>query len=347
MILLKNLLCFDIIDFNTKKGGSNMISENFITFLKNDQTRIIAAKMLSQKENKVDAFCLSDYDVFSAFCDFYLLLTGHPIRTVLDGVFSANQIIPEPFKLPNSEYKKAIWKKIFSFEANVFDPALYVKDNCLPKVGSKCDKEEFFYLNNEIVSGYSDVFSLLEYIIEKISKENKSIIYCDLSAIEYANTDDYHANIAYGKLKNGENLSAELLLWLICRILMRLPVSLYLKTDSSEKAKQVINLIYARRISSRIYLSFLVEKRKEIENIFEFYLENNKKNISLDFYFSKEISSQKATEILAEIYGVIPFGLIKPSAVDCNIGLYREALNNWLSSIVICQKEKDFLLNYY
>ena len=347
MILLKNLLCFGIIDFNTKKGGSNMISENFITFLKNDQTRIIAAKMLSQKENKVDAFCLSDYDVFSVLCDFYLLLTGHPIRTALDDVFAKNQIIPEPFKMKNSEYKKSIWKQIFSFEGYAFDPALYEEKNDLPKVKLGSDKKDFFHLTKEIVRGYDDAFLLLEYIIEKISKENKSIIYCDLSAIEYANTDDYHANIAYGKLKNGENLSAELLLWLICRILMRLPVSLYLKTDSSEKAKQVINLIYARRISSRIYLSFVVEKRKEIENIFEFYLENDKKNISLDFYFSKEISSQKATEIFAEIYGVIPFGLIKPSAVDCNIGLYREALNNWLSSIVICQKEKDFLLNYY
>ena len=324
-----------------------MSSENFITFLKNDKTRIIAAKMLSQKENKVDVFCLSDYEVFSTFCDFYLLLTGHPIRTVLDGVFSANQIVPEPFKLANSEYKKVIWKKIFSFEANVFDPALYVKDNCLPKVGSKYDKEEFFYLNNEIVGGYSDVFSLLEYIIEKISKENKSIIYCDVSNIEYANTDDYHANIAYGKLKNGENLSAELLLWVICRILMCTPVSLYLKTDSSEKAKQIIDLIYARRISSRIHLSFLAEEREKIENIFEFYLKKCKKNISLEFYFSKEISSQKVTEILAEIYSIIPFGLIKPSAVDVNTDLYRKALNDWLNCIVNTQKEKDFLINYY
>ena len=324
-----------------------MCQDNFRVFLKNSYTRRIACKVLSEKVNIAELDLLSDYDIFSAICDYYPLMAGHSLRKTFDQILLNNGLSVDPFKIQDSEYKKAIWKKIYFPEESTFDALDISKVNALNKYGERRYKsEEFFFLNEKIDITCKDIFSLLEKILYGINRGNKKIIYCDISEIEYRNTDDYHANKAYISFKENSCISAELLLWLLCRLSMRNDYVIYLKTDTVEKAKKVIELIYARRAFPHIYLSFDLKSREEIENIFDFYLQNYKKNISLEFYFSKEISIEKMSSTLCETLNIIPLGMSAPSEFLVDMKLYNKALKLALEYLSENQVERDFLLNY-
>ena len=112
-ILLKKSLNFAIIYLHLfEKGGGDLNNIELIDFLREKNTRIVAAKMLPV--SIMDSENASDFDVFNIFCEKLYLLAANPLRErFLRAICEASRCDIKPIMLYDCEYRKKLWQKMF------------------------------------------------------------------------------------------------------------------------------------------------------------------------------------------------------------------------------------------
>ena len=233
----------------------------------------------------IDTENVSDFDVFNALSEKLYLLAGNPIRDrFLDLICKASFSEINPAMLCDLEYRKNVWQKIFS-DSSIMLPqtVMFIEENA-----HRSKKKDGFCLNYLIDSSFEDIYDLLDNVIVKIEHERAEECFFDATDIEYIRPDDFHAQKEYVRLKNGENDSSTVALWLLCRVLMKARLNLRLKVESAKKAEDIISLISRLGLSPTIIISFDISKMTDYNGLYQFLINNYKKNISLDVSCSRE-----------------------------------------------------------
>ena len=281
------------------------MSNKLMIFLKNENTRIIASKMPSLKNGVINTQYASDFDVFNALCEDFYLLVGHPTRDMLLRLlteYSASDI--SPIMLYDVEYRKKLWQKIFIDDAIALPQA---QVNFYYKIKSyTIEKDNIFSINCAIDLSCESIYDLLNRCLEKIKNNSLTIASLDARKIKYLRPDDFHAQKNYEGLKNGEEDSSLLLLWLSCRVLMNTDMQLSLIVDDIKSAEDILILIYRLGLSPDIRLCIDISKFQDFSGIYNLLMQYCKKNISLELFGAKE-----NIDMLIKIFKEIPLAFIE------------------------------------
>ena len=300
-----------------------------IDFLREKNTRIVAAKMLPV--SIMDSENASDFDVFNIFCEKLYLLAANPLRErFLSVICEASGCEIKPIMLYDCEYRKRLWQKIF-----------LSKDIVLPHSASNsfCDveiirKPREFCLNSAVDTSFESIYELLQNTIDKINIEGADECFFDATEIIYIRPDDFHAQKAYDEARNGAQDKSLLTLWLLCRILMNTSLSLRLRVDSQKKAEDILSLVYRLGLLPRAVISYDASVMMDYSDTYQYLIDNHKKNISLELDFSKE-NSEYILSLLSEI----------PLAFVEKINLPFESIQGVLSGRI--EQEEIPLVNFH
>lgn len=287
-----------------------MSEKSLADFLRSPKARIIAQRLVSQKKS-INLKSISDYDVYSILCESISLLALHPIRkelisshfTVLGQGFS-------PMLLTNDIYRKEAWKGIFLSQNNIFSQNEYEYIKAPFEFWSVERKE--LHLNDEIALidfenlNEKSPFALLDFLLNRIKKEKIEALAIDMRRIKYIRPDDFHANECFGGLCAGKNEdSSILILWLLCRALMNSNVDLRIISNEVKGVENLHRLFNQARVYPKIKISMDIESSEFIElaPLIE------EKNISLEFFATKEIEKYALQNQLTKLLNAIPLAV--------------------------------------
>ena len=300
-----------------------------IDFLREKNTRIVAMKMLSV--SIMDSENASDFDVFNIFCEKLYLLAANPLRErFLRAICEAVGCEINPIMLYDCEYRKRFWQRIF-FSEDIVLPQCVDKPSSV--VGTTKRSREFC-LNSAIDISFESIHALLENTIEKIKSEGAEECFFDATEITYIRPDDFHAQKAYDEIKSGAADRSLISLWLLCRVLMNTSLSLRLRVDSQKKAEDILSLVYRLGLLPRVIISYDASTMMDYSDMYQYLIDNHKKNISLELDFSKE-NSEYILRLLSEI----------PLAFVEKINLPFEIIQGVLSGRI--EQEEIPLVNFH
>jgi hypothetical protein len=263
------------------------LNTEFIDFIKNNDTRFVASKLLRVQSKSVTPHNASDYDVFCALCDSLYLLAGHPMRErflKLLSSYSLSEIFVD--MLYNGEYQKRLWQKIF-VDGNIVLPSYKSVFNLKSMPEKKID-DKFFCINSAIDSSCENIYTLLDKLLGKIKDSAANVICFDTRNISFTRPDDFHAQRAYDSIKLGDSDFSMLSLWLMCRILMNTDLQLRLTVKNIKMADDILTMIFRLGLSPKIIISIDASKCEEYSKIYELLKNYGQKNISLELYSAKE-----------------------------------------------------------
>ena len=317
-----------------------MRGESLIKYLHDENVRRFAFKTEFFKDKNIEF--ASDFDVFSAICDSVSLFVCHSVRNDLFFAIKPYADDVDPFLLYDVEYRKVIWQRVFCEESeSSFENIRFEKDFNI-KGSSLVIFEKATDIDSLVECDCDTVFDVLDRALKKIKEDNIKIINFDVRTIKYSRPDDFHASESYKQFVGGKSGDV-FLLWLLCRIFMNFDLKLRLIVNSSSEAKQILNLLSSIKLSPCIYICFDVFKENEYQNFIDMVLENYKKNISLELYFSKEIDKNNLSVVLKKLIHIIPIACIKVS--NDNFDVFLKALDIALAG-AINSAEKSALLNF-
>ena len=300
-----------------------------VNLLREKNTRITAMKMFSG--DIIDVELASDFDVFDILCENLYLLAGNSLRErFLNLLCEVSHSGIVPMALYNREYRKLLWQKIFSSE----DIMLPSFDCELIKTVEITEKPRKICLNSLIDTSFENIYDLLENTLKKIKSESAEECFFDATEITYIRPDDFHAQKEYEKLKNGDSESSVLALWLLCRILMNTSLNLRLKVDSQKKAEDILSLVFRLGLYPKTVVGYDASVVLNYKDMYQYLIDNYKKNISLELDFSKE----KDYNIL-ELLHVIPLAFVE------RINVLPEVLQDTLCDTM--EHEEISLVNSY
>ena len=300
-----------------------------IDFVREKNTRIVAMKMLSG--TIINPEMASDFDVFNIFCEKLYLLAANTLRErFLRAICEASGCEIKPIMLYDCEYRKKLWQKMFLSEDIVLPQCV---DKPSSVVGTTKRSREFC-LNSAIDISFESIHALLENTIEKIKSEGAGECFFDATEITYIRPDDFHAQKAYDEIKSGAADRSLISLWLLCRVLMNTSLSLRLRVDSQKKAEDILSLVYRLGLLPRVIISYDASTMMDYSDMYQYLIDNHKKNISLELDFSKE-NSEYILRLLSEI----------PLAFVEKINLPFEIIQGVLSGRI--EQEEIPLVNFH
>ena len=307
-----------------------MDNSELIAFLKNENIRMISSKMPAFKNKNIDVKKLSDFDVFNALCENIYLFSGHPYRYhFLNLLSECASCDISSTALYNVEYRKKLWQRIF-FDSNIVLP--HSKIAITKNVSGEA--LENFYLNSAIDCTFDDIYSLLDSVLKRIKSCAAKKLYFDARNINFIRPDDFHAQRSYNELKESENDSSLLSLWLLCRILMNTELKLDLTVENTKKAEDILVLISRLGLSPEITLGFDIVNYRDYNAIYELLIKYSEKNISLELICTKE-----DTDLFLSFLSVVPLVFIK--RVKIAAGKLETALGSLISA-----EEIELIISY-
>ena len=308
-IILKKVCPFVIIVLRIMKGGKFMKKDRLICFLQSERVRTIITKTDFLPSTITKAEYVSDFECYSALCRGISFFALHPIREEFLRLLSDRaDFLIDPCDLVDDEYIGALWHRSFYRKGNMPSKSLATEKTV--RFSEIIKKDDCFSLNDAYNTNYGSIFELLSAILDAMSFSESRIVVFDATEIDFFRPDDFHAEEEYRKAKINSQCASMVYLWLICRVLMNTKSELYLKVDTAKKTEQILKLIFSLKLSPKIYIAFDIKAQQEHEKIFELYLANCKKNISLEPYATKEISVCELSGYLKDMLKIIPLALI-------------------------------------
>lgn len=316
-------------------GVKSMYVDNLICFLRNENTRVIASKMLALKNSKLKIEKASDFDIYNVLCENLYLLCGHTVRKDFLSLLSeASSTDVSPIMLYDLDFRKKLWQKIF-FDTDIELPIKTVDLKKSVDMTKQRNQDKVLNLNSEIALSFENIYSLRDYIFEKINVESISTVFFDAEKIEYIRPDDFHAQKAYENLACEKNASI-VFLWLLCRIFMNRALKLILKVDNAKKAADIIALIHRFGVTPQIAIEVNIANRYDYNSFYKLLTGYAQKNISLKLFCPKEM---EISDDFLNILKVIPLVFIE--SVDVNFQNIENAIN------LMITKDEAFLVISY
>lgn len=300
-------------------------------FLKEADVRFVAQRILLLNNSIIGIENASDFDVFDVLCSNLYLLAGHPIRERLLQLLSKESFCGiETCMLYDREYRKKLWQKIFiDADIELPDTRSGIKIPIFSDI-----EDTVFCINSEIDISFTDIHSLLEATLVKIRDIRVTKLFFDARTVTFSRPDDFHAQIIYESLKNGDNNSSLLELWLLCRILMNTDIPLSLRVENTKKAENILNLIFRLGLSPKIIIGFDISDNIDYSKIYEILSFYGKKNISLEIFCSKE-----NIDHILEFANIVPLTFVEKNSVNA------EMLDEEFAS-VLSEYERKLLISH-
>ena len=299
------------------------------SFLEDKDVRFLAQRIFLLNKSIINIENASDFDVFDALCSRLYLFACHPIRERLLKLLSSGVSSEiEPDMLYDREYRKALWQKIF-IDGNIdlLDTRSEIKIPIISDI-----ENTVFCINSKIDIYFTDIHSLLEATLVKIRDRRVTKLFFDARTVTFSRPDDFHAQIAYNSLKNGDNNSSLLELWLLCRILMNTDIPLSLRVENTKKAENILNLIFRLGLSPKIIIGFDISDNIDYSKIYELLSFYGKKNISLEIFCSKENIDR-----ILEFANIVPLTFVEKNSVNAKIleGEFASVLSKYERELLI------------
>lgn len=312
-ILLKIFLNFDIIYlYFSEIGVKAMYVNDLIIFLRDENTRAIAARMLQDK--KMDVEKASDFDVYNVLCEKNYLLCYHPMQEkILNLLSKACSCEIRPTALYDLNYRKKLWQKIF-FDADIALPQIEFESvktiELIKKSMLKSEKNNVLNLNSELEVSFQNIFSLLDSLLKKAMEQGIDTIFLDAENLVYIRPDNFHAQKAFETLKNGGDSSSIVLLWLLCRIFMDGKYKLVLRVNNPKMADDIIKLLSRLGLLPKIIIELEACNILDYVGFYNILIAHGEKNISV----SLKLADSKKTEnenLILEALKFIPLVFIE------------------------------------
>ena len=197
--------------------------------------------------------------------------------------------------LRGRENQKKLWKIIHGS-----DVAAPITELQSPEILPNIDNSQPKNLNSLLLQG--ELPNDIDIFADRIGES----IMIDISGLKYQRPDGYHSDLTYQKLRKGEEYGSEefcaLICFVICRVMMKRQISLYLIADENmETAEKILHLFESRGLDSKIYICFFPDK-PNVRKATELCLNSRKKNISPEIIISEENDFyENIRELFAEI----------------------------------------------
>lgn len=278
-------------------------------FLRDGKIRAVAS-FVSDSRQDFDSEKMSDYDVFSTLCSKMPLFVFHPIRKSF--LFTLENALGEKIdyaSLDDMRYQKLLWQKIFNYES---------KGDCFERIfPQRCflqinhEDKRAISLNDVLDLSFDTIFILLNNLLEYIRLNEIEEVVLDLKSINYCRPDDFHAAKCYEELKTKKSKAdaSVLLLWLLCRILMKLKLRLVMISDKLSDVEQVMELFSTIKLSPEIIARVSIASNS-LDEATEFILNYRKKNIRVEIFVPTEMTLELLEVRIKHLASSVPLAMV-------------------------------------